>query len=400
MTTARTRHTPPQNRLRPLPATVASHASSQRWPGLLLLAATTFIGCNTQQKQIAAQAELACRYGQLTRYDVSNLPVEAASALAIRSQDLRFMKWKEDQKSGTSNGFEHMGKALGEAMVQGLKPGALAMVEARARHTTCTLGEVQIQGNTATVQITQTSPVLDGEGNVFSILSEISKYPTSEEQISAAEKLFANTPKTSSLQAQLTLVKEGDRWTLSYKLPEQELEQLETKLTDLKSQLEILKGERLELAKFEVKEARFYRKADYYIVKPFIEMTVINGTSRPISRAYFSGKILSPGRAVPWLEEDFNFTISGGLEPGEKRRWTLEPNMFSAWGKVEPGENAFFEVVPVRLDGADGQKLFSTEGDTALQAQLDDVLQSREALQSLMELAPTSAATPKPSGSL
>ena len=26
---------------------------------------------------------------------------------------------------------------------------------------------------------------------------------------------------------------------------------------------------------------------------------------------------MSPGRSVPWLKEDFNYTIPGGLEPGE-----------------------------------------------------------------------------------
>lgn len=121
-----------------------------------------------------------------------------------------------------------------------------------------------------------------------------------------------------------------------------------------------------QLATFEVSRSRFYmREKEYsYRKEPIIEMTVRNGTQHPISRAYFKGTISSPGRSIPWLVEDFNYSIAGGLEPGEAQEWGLAPNMFSDWGKVDAPEDALFTVEVVRLDGADGKALFDARGLT------------------------------------
>ena len=91
-----------------------------------------------------------------------------------------------------------------------------------------------------------------------------------------------------------------------------------------------------------------------------IELTVKNGTSHAVSRAYFKGTIASPNRSVPWLQDTFNYLISGGLEPGEEASWSLAPNMFSDWGKVEAPSDAIFTTTVERLDGADGEALYST----------------------------------------
>lgn len=135
-----------------------------------------------------------------------------------------------------------------------------------------------------------------------------------------------------------------------------ELESLATKAEEAKAQL----------ATFEVSRSRFYmREKEYsYRKEPIIEMTVRNGTQHPISRAYFKGTISSPGRSIPWLVEDFNYTIAGGLEPGEAQEWGLAPNMFSDWGKVNAPEDALFTVEVVRLDGPDGKALFDASGLT------------------------------------
>jgi hypothetical protein len=118
---------------------------------------------------------------------------------------------------------------------------------------------------------------------------------------------------------------------------------------------------RAELAKFEVLRARFSKPKNYFgMPEPQILLRVKNGTAQPISRAYFHGKLTSPGRSVPWVEDDFNYTISGGLEPGEEAEWTLAPNMFSDWGSADAPADAGLEVTVVRLDGPAQQPLFST----------------------------------------
>jgi hypothetical protein len=116
-----------------------------------------------------------------------------------------------------------------------------------------------------------------------------------------------------------------------------------------------------QLDKFQVVRSRFYMRERQYLGKqPIIELTVKNGTDQAISRAYFSGTIASPDRSVPWHEDQFNYSISGGLEPGEEATWTLAPNSYSDWGKVDAPADAVFTVLVEKLDGPDGEVLYST----------------------------------------
>jgi hypothetical protein len=94
--------------------------------------------------------------------------------------------------------------------------------------------------------------------------------------------------------------------------------------------------------------------------EPRIELRVKNNTGKAISHAYFAGTLSSPGREVPWLKEDFNYAIAGGLEPGEETTWQLSPNSFSPWGVVDAPKDAGLQVTVTRLDGADGKPLFPT----------------------------------------
>lgn len=116
-----------------------------------------------------------------------------------------------------------------------------------------------------------------------------------------------------------------------------------------------------QLKKFEVSRSRFSQKSNGYFGKqPIIELTVKNGTSSVVSHAYFEGTLASPGRAVPWHKDEFNYKISGGLEPGESAKWSLAPNMFMGWGKVEAPADAVFTVVVTQLDGPDGKPVYSS----------------------------------------
>ena len=105
-----------------------------------------------------------------------------------------------------------------------------------------------------------------------------------------------------------------------------------------------------ELSKFQIIRSWFYTGE--------IELTVKNGTQYPISRAYFKGTLASPGRSIPWLKDDFNYSIPGGLEPGEEATWELWQNMFSGWGHVEMHDDAIFTVEVEQLDGANNKALF------------------------------------------
>ncbi len=111
--------------------------------------------------------------------------------------------------------------------------------------------------------------------------------------------------------------------------------------------------------------------------EPIIELTVVNNTGHAVSKAYFNGIIASPGRSVPWLEESFSYSISGGLEPGEEASWSLAPGRYSSkWDRdsVEAPDDAIFTVTVERLDGADGKALFDARSFSERQAKRLDEL--------------------------
>lgn len=143
-----------------------------------------------------------------------------------------------------------------------------------------------------------------------------------------------------------------------------EKEQAAQEISELQAKLAKAEKDKSELEKFQILKSRFsLRDEEYsYRKQPIIELSVRNGTSSAVSRAYFKGTIASPGRSVPWFTDSFNYQISGGLEPGESATWSLAPNMFSDWGKVNAPKDAVFTVEVYKIDGPDGESLYSSEG--------------------------------------
>jgi len=153
---------------------------------------------------------------------------------------------------------------------------------------------------------------------------------------------------------------------------EKEIEELEATL--LKSQ-EIKKS----LSKFEVTKSRFHmRKSRYFGPEPIINLSVKNGTEQAISRAYFRGNLSTPGRSIPWVEEDFNYSIPGGLEPGESASWKLSPNMFSKWGSVKHKSDMVFTVNVKQLDGPKGKVLFEDKWTNESEERLKELKSKRQ----------------------
>jgi hypothetical protein len=139
-------------------------------------------------------------------------------------------------------------------------------------------------------------------------------------------------------------------------------EQAKIEIQELLQKKEKAKKDRIALQKFEVKRSRFYKRKSgtYYVTEePIIELTVLNGTNHPVSRAYFTGTLTSPDRSIPWIKDDFNYSISGGLEPGEEVTWYLAPNAFSDWGDVDAPKNAILTVETNQIDGPNEEILYS-----------------------------------------
>lgn len=156
------------------------------------------------------------------------------------------------------------------------------------------------------------------------------------------------------------IIEEGDR--IRAEIERKKKEHAKEEIEELYEKKVQAEKDREMHAKFEVKRSRFYKrkKGTYYVTEePIIELTVLNGTDQAISRAYFTGTLASPKRSVPWLKDDFNYNISGGLEPEEEVTWYLAPNMFSDWGTVNAPKDAVLTVEVKQLDGPDGEELYS-----------------------------------------
>ena len=150
------------------------------------------------------------------------------------------------------------------------------------------------------------------------------------------------------------------------------LERLEKERSEILGKIEELEkekarsGQALEKLKaFVVERSLFYYNKGGFsglITEPVIELAVKNNTLYAVSRVYFNGTLTSPGRSVPWVKEDFNYQIPGGLEPGESATWKLSPNMFE-WDQAPKDRNDLILTVTVfRLDGSNGEPLFDSKG--------------------------------------
>ncbi len=149
---------------------------------------------------------------------------------------------------------------------------------------------------------------------------------------------------------------------MKLKIEEKKKEEAKKEILELREQQKQALSDIEKLKKFKVNRSRFYkRNRSYGGAEPIIELTVKNETKYAISRAYFEGTLSSEGRTIPWLKEEFNYSISGGLEPGEEATWYLAPNMFSEWGEVNAPKNAILVTTVTGLDGPDEEQLFSID---------------------------------------
>lgn len=147
------------------------------------------------------------------------------------------------------------------------------------------------------------------------------------------------------------------------------------KIKELREQKRRAKRAEDSLAQFKVVHSDFYKREQRFRGdQPIIELTVVNETDHAISRAYFDATLESPDREVPWLEERFNYEISGGVEPGERHEWQLSPNMFSDWGNVEERSDMVLKVEPYKLDGPGGDALYEANWSESDEKKLQELL--------------------------
>lgn len=169
---------------------------------------------------------------------------------------------------------------------------------------------------------------------------------------------------------------EAERRRFEEERKAREREQALKEIEDLRIKME---GEGADLlARFVVERASFGKSEEGFIRENAIELAVRNGTGRAVSRAYFRAILFTPGREIPWVDTEFNYQISGGIEPAESATWNLRPNMFGEWSKAPADRtDVLFIVRPIALEGADGQifasSRFDSDDEKRLRALLDSV---------------------------
>ena len=113
------------------------------------------------------------------------------------------------------------------------------------------------------------------------------------------------------------------------------------------------------LSKFTVADPRFYWGGSPYYPEPVLDFKVTNNAGIALSRVYYHGVVSTPGRTIPWIDEDFNNELAGGLENGETKHLRLAPNRFTKWGAADTQgrKDLVFTVTVVNADGPDKAKL-------------------------------------------
>jgi hypothetical protein len=126
-----------------------------------------------------------------------------------------------------------------------------------------------------------------------------------------------------------------------------EIEQLENK--KLNAQLT-----EMDLNKIEVRQANLSR--DTYSITNTISMIVKNNTEYAISSIYFNANYQTPGRQIPYGNDDFRHSFSGGLEPSEEKSIrVLTSGSRLSFTRIQPG--AILTVKVTNINGPDGTSL-------------------------------------------
>lgn len=115
-----------------------------------------------------------------------------------------------------------------------------------------------------------------------------------------------------------------------------------------------------ELAKIKIgnPKVKIYKGKYVWDNKTIIAFDIENGTNEPISNVGFHAVLVSEGRQIPWLEDDFSYDFAGGLNPKEKQHLNLRPNIFSEWEELENRKDYKLILEVIRVKGAGGSILW------------------------------------------
>ena len=107
-----------------------------------------------------------------------------------------------------------------------------------------------------------------------------------------------------------------------------QLTQLDAEVAAVSQQIQVAEENHMQserkLAQIEVKGAKYYWSEDPFN-QPVVEFTIRNNLGVALARVFFHGILETPGRSVPWADDNFSYQFPGGIEPGEEQHLRLGP---------------------------------------------------------------------------
>jgi hypothetical protein len=211
-----------------------------------------------------------------------------------------------------------------------------------------TLTAEQTEKLQTSLQVLAFSDMADAPGGILGAVAKLSADPNAL----VDDVRLAVNGKTAAEVIALADEKIRERQLKELKSIEAEINELEAKKTEAEQAGHLL-------SKIVISSPKFYWRDQKYRSEPIIEFTVKNNTDIALSRIFYHGTVSTPGRSIPWIDEEFNNTISGGIEPGETREIGLAPNLFSEWGNrdVKSRNDTVFTVRVVNAYDPNEEKI-------------------------------------------
>ncbi len=129
----------------------------------------------------------------------------------------------------------------------------------------------------------------------------------------------------------------------------------------LESGRDATEAARRELARFQFGAARVFKRHRQFLDWPVIEMRAFNGTDHTVHLVHFRAALLSPEDEDPWLVEEFDHVVLGGLEAGAGDVWRIEPRQRDWIRLIDPHPDLMFRLEPMRLEALGGNVLASSD---------------------------------------
>lgn len=140
----------------------------------------------------------------------------------------------------------------------------------------------------------------------------------------------------------------------NYDMASAELEQARKLIEDANTMNAVIKA-------FEILDAQFYYQKTNGKDLPMIGLAVYNDTPYIITHIYLRAKVSSPGRVLPWFDEEFNFPVPDGVPKGEMAEWELMTDPAAGWDAIPKRDDLSISLKVVKLVADGGQEITAYE---------------------------------------